>query len=117
MAAVNKVILVGNLGADPEASFLKSGDPVVNFRLATSSRWKDKESGETKQETEWHRIVCFGRQAEFAIEYLKKGRTVYVEGRLRTRKWVDKENVERYTTEIVASTVQAVGTNNAGEDA
>ncbi len=109
MSSVNKCILVGNLGADPDVSFLNSGDPVVNFRVATSSRWKDKASGELKQETEWHRITCYGKLAEFASEYLKKGRKVYVEGRLKTRKWQDKDGVERYTTEVIASGVQALG--------
>ncbi len=109
MSSVNKVILVGNLGADPDVSFLPSGDPVVNFRMATSSRWKDKNSGELMQETEWHRIACYGRQANYAGEYLKKGSKVYVEGRLKTRKWTDKTGAERFTTEIVASDIQSVG--------
>lgn len=114
MSSVNKVILVGNLGADPDVSFLNSGDPVVNFRLATSSRWKDKASGELKQETEWHRITCYSKLAEYASEYLKKGRKVYVEGRLKTRKWMDKEGVERYTTEIIAASIQSIGGATAG---
>src|ERR671938_1034126 len=109
MASVNKVILVGNLGADPETKYLPSGDAVTNIRLATTDRWKDKASGEMKEATEWHRIVFRGRLAEVAGEYLKKGSQVYVEGRLRTRKWQDKEGQDRYTTEIVADTMQMLG--------
>ena len=109
MASVNKVILVGNLGADPETKYLPSGDAVANIRLATTDRWKDKASGEMKEATEWHRIAFFGRLAEIAGEYLKKGSQVYVEGRLRTRKWQDKEGQDRYTTEIVADTMQMLG--------
>src|SRR2546423_10181974 len=109
MASVNKVILVGNLGADPETKYLPSGDAVTNIRLATTDRWKDKASGEMKEATEWHRIAFFGRLAEVAGEYLKKGSQVYVEGRLRTRKWQDKEGQDRYTTEIVADSMQMLG--------
>src|SRR5881628_2064416 len=109
MASVNKVILVGNLGADPETKYLPSGDAVTNIRVATTDRWKDKASGEMKEATEWHRIAFFGRLAEVAGEYLKKGSQVYVEGRLRTRKWQDKEGQDRYTTEIVADSMQMLG--------
>ena len=109
MASVNKVILVGNLGADPETKYLPSGDAVTNIRVATTDRWKDKASGEMKEATEWHRIAFFGRLAEIAGEYLKKGSQVYVEGRIRTRKWQDKEGQDRYTTEIVADRMQMLG--------
>ncbi len=116
MASVNKVILVGNLGADPETKYLPSGDAVTNIRLATTDRWKDKASGETKEATEWHRIAFFGRLAEIAGEYLKKGSQVYIEGRIRTRKWQDKEGQDRYSTEIVADTMQMLGSRpGAGE--
>ena len=107
--SVNKVVLIGNLGADPEVSFLPSGDAVMNFRIATSMRWNDKNTGEKKEETEWHRITLFGKLANSVGEYLKKGRQVYVEGRLRTRKWQDKDGQDRYTTEIVANAVQLLG--------
>ena len=109
MASVNKVILVGNLGADPETKYLPSGDAVTNIRMATTDRWKDKASGEMKEATEWHRIAFFGRLAEIAGEYLKKGSQVYVEGRIRTRKWQDKEGQDRYSTEIVADSMQMLG--------
>src|SRR5207302_5967759 len=109
MASVNKVILVGNLGADPETKYLPSGDAVTNIRVATTDRWKDKTSGEMKEATEWHRIAFFGRLAEIAGEYLKKGSQVYVEGRIRTRKWQDKEGQDRYSTEIVADSMQMLG--------
>jgi single-strand DNA-binding protein len=116
MASVNKVILVGNLGADPETKYLPSGDAVTNIRLATTDRWKDKASGEMKEATEWHRIAFFGRLAEIAGEYLKKGSQVYVEGRIRTRKWQDKEGQDRYSTEIVADSMQMLGSRSgAGE--
>ena len=102
MASVNKVIIVGNLGADPETRYLPSGEAVTNIRVATTDRWKDKASGETKEATEWHRISFFGRLAEIAGEYLKKGSQVYVEGSLRTRKWQDKESgQDRYSTEVI----------------
>jgi single-strand DNA-binding protein len=112
MASVNKVILVGNLGADPESKYLPSGDAVTNIRLATTDRWKDKASGETKEATEWHRIAFFGRLAEIAGEYLKKGSQVYVEGRIRTRKWQDKDGQDRYSTEIVADAMQMLGSRS-----
>ena len=116
MASVNKVILVGNLGADPETRYLPSGEGVTNIRVATTDRWKDKASGEQKEATEWHRIAFFGRLAEIAGEYLKKGSQVYIEGRIRTRKWQDKEGHDRYSTEIVADTMQMLGRREgAGE--
>jgi single-strand DNA-binding protein len=109
MASVNKVILVGNLGKDPETRYAPSGDAITNITIATSDTWKDKATGEKKEATEWHRVVFFGRLAEIAGEYLKKGRSVYVEGRLRTRKWQDKDGQDRYTTEIVADQMQMLG--------
>ena len=108
MASVNKVILLGNLGRDPETRYTTGGDAVTNLNIATSEQWKDK-SGEKQERTEWHTVVFFGRQAEIAGEYLKKGRQVYVEGRLQTRKWQDKEGQDRYTTEIVADRMQMLG--------
>ena len=109
MASVNKVILVGNLGRDPETRYATSGSAICNITVATSRQWKDKASGEKKEETEWHRVVFYDRLAEIAGEYLKKGRPVYVEGRLKTRKWQDKEGQDRYTTEIVAEEMQLLG--------
>jgi len=109
MASVNKVILVGNLGADPETRYLPSGDAVSNIRLATTDRYKEKGSGEMKELTEWHRVAFFGRLAEIAGEYLKKGSSVYIEGRIRTRKWTDQAGVEKYSTEIVADQMQMLG--------
>jgi single-strand DNA-binding protein len=114
MASVNKVILVGNLGADPETKYLPSGDAVTNIRIATTDKWKDKASGEMKEATEWHRIAFFGRLAEIAGEYLKKGSQVYVEGSLRTRKWQDKDGQDRYTTEIRADSMQMLGARSGG---
>jgi single-strand DNA-binding protein len=111
MASVNKVILLGNLGRDPETRYTTGGDAVCNLSIATSEQWKDK-NGEKQERTEWHRVVLFGRQAEIAGEYLKKGSQVYVEGRLRTRKWQDKEGQDRYTTEIVADTMQMLGSRS-----
>ena len=109
MASVNKVILVGNLGADPETRYLPNGDAVANIRLATTESWKDKASGEKKEITEWHRVVFYRKLAEIVGQYLKKGSAVYVEGRIRTRKWQDKEGQERYTTEIEANEMQMLG--------
>ncbi|CAL8475329.1 single-stranded DNA-binding protein [Caballeronia sp. S22] len=109
MASVNKVILVGNLGADPETRYLPSGDAVANIRLATTDRYKDKASNEFKELTEWHRVAFFGRLAEIVNEYLKKGSSVYIEGRIRTRKWTDQSGQERYSTEIVADQMQMLG--------
>jgi len=109
MASVNKVILVGNLGADPETRYMPNGDAVANIRLATTESWKDKASGEKKEITEWHRVVFYRKLAEIVGQYLKKGSAVYVEGRIRTRKWQDKEGQERYTTEIEANEMQMLG--------
>ncbi len=109
MASVNKVILVGNLGRDPETRYSPDGAAITNVTIATSDRWKDKTSGEMKEATEWHRVVFFGRLAEIAGEYLKKGRSVYVEGKLRTRKWTDKDGNDKYTTEVVADNMQMLG--------
>jgi len=109
MASVNKVILVGNLGRDPETRYLPSGEAVTNISVATTDSWKDKASGEKKELTEWHRVAFFGRLAEIAGEYLKKGSQVYIEGSLRTRKWQDKEGKDRYTTEIRADVMQMLG--------
>jgi single-strand DNA-binding protein len=109
MASVNKVILIGNLGKDPEVRYMPSGSAICNVTIATSRQWKDKTSGERQEETEWHRVTFFDRMAEIAGEYLKKGRPVYVEGRLKTRKYTDKDGVEKYTTEITATDMQLLG--------
>ena len=114
MASINKVIVVGNLGADPETKYTPSGDAVTNIRVATTDRWKDKASGEMKEQTEWHRIVFFGRLAEVAGEYLTKGSQVYVEGSLRTRKWQDKDGQDRYSTEIKGDVMQMLGSRGNG---
>lgn len=106
MASVNKVILIGNLGRDPETRYTPDNLAVANISVATTSNWKDKNTGERREETEWHRIVFYGRLAEIVEQYLKKGSAVYIEGRLKTRKWADKEGVERYTTEIIAEQMQ-----------
>ena len=116
MASVNKVILIGNLGADPETRYLPSGDAVTNIRIATTDTWKDK-SGEKQEHTEWHRVAFFGKTAEIAGEYLKKGSPVYIEGRIRTRKWQDKEGQERFSTEIVADRMQLLGGRSGGSEA
>ena len=108
MASVNKVIIVGNLGADPETRYMPSGDAVTNIRVATTDRYKDKASGEMKETAEWHRIAFFGRLAEIAGEYLKKGSQVYIEGRLKTRQW-EKDGQKQYSTEIVADQLQMLG--------
>ncbi|MDR2678376.1 MAG: single-stranded DNA-binding protein [Zoogloeaceae bacterium] len=109
MASVNKVILVGNLGRDPETRYLPNGDAVANVTIATSDQWKDKSSGEQREMTEWHRVVFYRRLAEIVGQYLKKGSQIYVEGRLRTRKWQDKDGQERYTTEIEATEMKMLG--------
>ncbi|KJK21098.1 single-stranded DNA-binding protein [Burkholderiaceae bacterium 16] len=114
MASINKVILVGNLGADPESRYMPSGDAVTNIRLATTDRYKDKSSGEMKESTEWHRIALFGKLAEIAGQYLKKGSQVYIEGRIRTRKWTDQSGAEKYSTEIVAEQMQMLGNRSTG---
>lgn len=109
MASVNKVILVGNLGAEPEVRYMPNGDAVANIRMATTESWKDKASGEKREVTEWHRVVFYRRLAEIVGQYLKKGSSIYVEGRIRTRKWKDREGQERYTTEIEATEMQMLG--------
>ena len=106
---INKVIVVGNLGADPDTRFMPSGNAVTNISVATSESWNDKVTGEKQERTEWHRVVFFGRLAEIASEYLKKGSQVYIEGKLQTRKWEDKEGNERWTTEIVSNQMQMLG--------
>jgi single-strand DNA-binding protein len=111
---VNKVILIGHLGADPETRAMPSGMQVANLRLATTESWKDKTSGEQQERTEWHSVALFGRLGEIAAEYLRKGSQVYIEGRLRTRKWQDKEGRDRYTTEIVGSEMQMLGGRGGG---
>lgn len=117
MASVNKVILVGNVGADPETRYMPSGDPVTNIRLATTDTWKDKTSGEKKEATEWHRLVIFRRLAEVASQYVKKGSQLYIEGSLKTRKWTDKDGQERYTTEIEVSEMKMLGSRQgAGQN-
>ena len=116
MASVNKVILVGNLGRDPETRFNPEGGAICNISIATTDTWKDKTSGEKQERTEWHKVVFFNRLAEIAGEYLKKGSQVYVEGSLRTRKWQDKEGQERYTTEIVADRMQMLGSRSGMGD-
>ncbi len=116
MASVNKVILVGNLGRDPEVRYSPDGAAICNVSIATTSQWKDKASGEKREETEWHRVVFYNRLAEIAGEYLKKGRSVYVEGRLKTRKWQDKDTgADRYSTDIVADQMQMLGGREGGE--
>lgn len=111
---VNKVIIVGYLGQDPEVKYMPSGAAVANISVATTEAWKDKNTGEKQERTEWHRIVMFGRMAEIAQEYLRKGSQVYIEGRLQTRKWQAKDGSDRYTTEIVTSDMQMLGSSNGG---
>lgn len=115
MASVNKVILVGNLGADPENRFAPSGDAICNIRLATTETWRDKSTGERREATEWHRVVFFGKLAEIAGQYLKKGSQVYIEGSLRTRKWQDQSGQDRYTTEIRGDEMKMLGRREGGE--
>jgi len=117
MASVNKVIIVGNLGRDPEIRFTPDGASITNVTIATTDSWKDKQTGEKKEATEWHRVVFFGKLAEIAGQYLTKGRQIYVEGALRTRKWTDKEGQERYTTEIVASEMKMLGSREGSGSA
>mgnify|MGYP001814698452 CR=1 FL=1 len=114
---INKVILVGNLGADPETRYMPSGSAVTNLSLATSESWKDKQSGEQKERTEWHKVVMFDRLAEIAAEYLRKGSQVYIEGKLQTRKWQDRDGNDRWTTEIRASEMQMLGGRGGGGSA
>jgi single-strand DNA-binding protein len=111
---LNKVTLIGNLGADPEMRYMPSGGAIANVNLATTMRWKDKQSGERKESTEWHRVVFFNRLAEIAGEYLKKGSQIYVEGRLQTRKWQGQDGQDRYTTEIIASEMHMLGSRSGG---
>jgi len=115
MASVNRVILIGNLGADPESRYMPNGDAVCNVRMATTESWKDKASGDKKEITEWHRVVFYRRLAEIAGQYLKKGSPVYIEGRIRTRKWQNKEGVDQYTTEIEATEMQMLGKRDSTE--
>ena len=115
MASINKVILIGNLGKDPEVRYLPSGDAVANISIATTETWKDK-AGEKQEKTEWHRVSMFSKLAEIAGEYLKKGSQVYIEGRLETRKWTDKEGHERHTTEIRADRMQMLGSRSGGSE-
>ena len=111
---VNKVIIVGNLGQDPETRYMPSGSAVTNFTVATNESWKDKQTGEQKERTEWHRVSMFNRLAEVAAEYLRKGSQVYIEGKLRTRKWQGKDGSDRYTTEIIADEMQMLGGRGGG---
>lgn len=117
MASVNKVILVGNLGRDPEVRYSPDGGAICNVSIATTSSWKDKTSGERREETEWHRVVFYNRLAEVVGEYMKKGRPMYIEGRLKTRKWQNKEGVDQYTTEIVADQMQMLGGRDGSDSA
>lgn len=117
MASVNKVILIGNLGADPESRFAPSGDAICNIRVATTETWKDKSTGERREATEWHRVSFFGKLAEIAGQYLKKGSQVYIEGSLRTRKWQDKDGKDQYTTEIRADEMKMLGGRQDGDSA
>lgn len=114
---INKVILIGNLGADPETRAMPSGTTVANLRVATSESWRDKQTGEQQERTEWHRVALFGRLAEIAGEYLRKGSQVYIEGSLRTRKWQDKQGNERYSTEIIGNDLQMLGGRGGGAGA
>jgi single-strand DNA-binding protein len=111
---INKVILIGHLGADPETRYMPSGGAVTNLRVATTESWKDKQSGEPQERTEWHRVVLFGRLAEISAEYLRKGSQVYLEGRLQTRKWQGQDGADRYTTEVVANEMQMLGGRGGG---
>lgn len=111
---INKVILIGNLGQDPDVRYTAGGTAVANLRIATSESWRDKQTGEQRENTEWHTVVLFGKTAEIASQYLKKGRQVYIEGRLQTRKWQDKEGNERYSTEVVANDMQMLGGAGGG---
>ena len=117
MASVNRVTLIGNLGADPESRFAPSGDAICNVRVATTETWKDKSTGERRESTEWHRVSFFGKLAEIAGQYLKKGSQVYIEGSLRTRKWQDKDGKDQYTTEIRADEMKMLGGRQDGDSA
>ncbi|MDR0716954.1 MAG: single-stranded DNA-binding protein [Azoarcus sp.] len=116
MASINKVILIGNLGRDPETRYMPSGDAMATVTIATTETWKDKASGERREATEWHRVVFFGKLAEIVAQYLRKGRQVYIEGSLRTRKWQDQSGQERYTTEIRADDMKMLGNRDGGGD-
>jgi len=116
MSSVNRIFVIGNLGKDPETRYLNNGDAVTNFTVATSETWKDKATGEKKEETQWHRIVCFRRLAEIAGEYLKKGSMVYVEGKIQYRKWTNKEGHDVYTTELVASDMKMLTPRQQHQD-
>ena len=115
MASVNRVTLIGNLGKDPEVRYLPSGDAVTNITVATTDKWKDKQSGEAREATEWHKVSFFGKLAEIAGQYLLKGSQVYIEGKLQTRKYTDKDGVEKYSTEIKAETLQMLGSRQGGQ--
>jgi len=115
MASVNKVILIGNLGKDPETRFMSNGDAVTNITVATTDTWKDKQ-GQKQEKTEWHRVTFYRKLAEIVGEYLKKGSSVYIEGRLETRKWTDKEGIERYTTDIIANDMKMLGSKQGNSD-
>ena len=115
MASVNKVILIGNLGRDPEIRYAASGSAICNVTLATSRQWKDRNTGERQEETEWHRVVFYDRLAEVVGEYLKKGSPMYVEGRMKTRKWQDRDGMDRYTTEIIGESMQMLGSRNGSQ--
>lgn len=114
MASVNKVIIIGNVGRDPETRHSPNGGAICNLSIATTRNWKDKASGEKREETEWHRVVFYDRLAEIVGDYVKKGRPIYVEGRLKTRKWQDKDGIEKYTTEIIAEEMQLLGSREGG---
>lgn len=116
MASINKAIIIGNVGKDPEVKYTNAGRAIANLSIATSSSWKDKNTGEKKEETEWHRIVFYDRLAEVVGEYVKKGSSIYVEGRLKTRKWQDKEGIDRYTTEIQADQMTMLGGKQESQD-
>ena len=116
MASLNKVIIIGNLGRDPESRYMPSGEQVTSIAVATTDRWRDKATGDMKEQTEWHRIAFFGKLAEIAGQYLKKGSQVYVEGRIRTRKYTDRDGVERYQTQIIADTMQMLGSKQDGSE-
>lgn len=115
MASINKVILIGNLGRDPEVRYMPSGEAVASITVATTDKWKDKTSGEQKEATEWHRVSAFGKLAEIMSQYLKKGAQVYIEGKLKTRKYTDKDGVEKYATDIIADTMQMLGSRGGAD--
>ena len=115
MSSVNKVILIGNVGKDPECRYTEAGTALANLTLATTNRWKNKQ-GEPQEETEWHRVVAYGKLAEIIEKYVQKGKPLYIEGRLQTRKWTDKQGVDKYTTEIIAESVQMLGQKSRKDD-